>query len=139
MSLIHGSMGLIYFVHEWQPKFNESALLSDPEMLAVVTTINQQIIGLAPVLNSPTLKGQASALSDDTNVPIALMTKKHNGATYVFTVNMRGDPTNGTITLQDSEGEKTVEVIGEDRNLTSKDGVFKDRFSGWDVHLYRMK
>lgn len=33
MSLIHGSMGLIYFVHEWTPKFNESALLSDPDML----------------------------------------------------------------------------------------------------------
>ena len=28
MSLIHGSMGLIYFVHEWKPKFNEWALLT---------------------------------------------------------------------------------------------------------------
>ena len=34
MSIIHGSQGLIYFVHEWQPRFNEAALLSDPDMLA---------------------------------------------------------------------------------------------------------
>ena len=54
MSLIHGSMGLIYFVHEWQPKFDEAALLHDPEMLRAVTAINRQITELAPVLNSPT-------------------------------------------------------------------------------------
>jgi hypothetical protein len=36
MSLIHGSSGLIYFVHEWKPKFNEHALLDDPEMLKAV-------------------------------------------------------------------------------------------------------
>jgi len=56
MSLIHGSMGLIYFVHEWKPAFNESALLSDPEMLAAVTNINAQIHELATVLNTPHLQ-----------------------------------------------------------------------------------
>src|ERR1041385_6937025 len=50
MSLIHGSRGLIYFVHEFEPKFNEAALLDDPEMLAAVTRINQQIHALAAVL-----------------------------------------------------------------------------------------
>ncbi|MHC4676928.1 MAG: hypothetical protein ACYTBZ_30970, partial [Planctomycetota bacterium] len=43
MSIVHGSMGLIYFVHEWEPTFNESALLSDAEMLSAVTAINRQI------------------------------------------------------------------------------------------------
>lgn len=137
MSIIHGSMGLIYFVHEWQPKFNESALLSDPEMLAAVTAINQQIIGLAPILNSPTLEGQASVLSDNDAVPIAIMTKKHDGAIYLFTANMRGDPTGATFTIKGLNGTKTVEVMSEDRSLDSEDGVFKDHFAGWDVHLYR--
>jgi hypothetical protein len=139
MSIIHGSMGLIYFVHEWQPKFNESALLSDPEMLSAVTTINKQLVGLAPVLNSPTIEGLVNVLSDNDEVPIATITKKHNDMTYIFTINMRGDPTAATITLQDLEGTRTVEVIDEDRSLASRDGVFKDRFAGWDVHLYRIK
>ena len=139
MSIIHGSMGLIYFVHEWQPTFNESALLSDPEMLAAVTAINQQIIGLAPVLNSPTVEGLASVLSDNDAVPIAMMAKKHDETTYLFTVNMRGDRTSATIAVQNPEGARTVEVIGEDRTLQAQDGVFKDRFTGWDVHLYRIR
>ncbi|MBN2313134.1 MAG: hypothetical protein JXM79_04350 [Sedimentisphaerales bacterium] len=139
MSIIHGSMGLIYFVHEWQPTFNEAALLSDPAMLAVVTATNNQIIGLAPVLNSPTVEDKVGVLSDNNAIPIAIMTKKYNSATYVFAVNMRGEPATATFTLKDIEGTRTVEVIDENRSLPSKDGVYQDRFSGWDVHLYRMK
>jgi hypothetical protein len=139
MSIIHGSMGLIYFVHEWQPKFDEAALLSDPEMLAAVTTINNQIIGLAPVLNSPTVEGLVSVSSDDESVPIATMVKKHNGTTYVFAVAMRGDKTTATFTLQRSENAKAVEVIGEDRTIDVENGAFKDDFQAWDVHLYKTK
>jgi hypothetical protein len=132
-------MGLIYFVHEWQPKFDEAALLSDPEMLAAVTTINNQIIGLAPVLNSPTVEGLVSVSSDDESVPIATMVKKHNGTTYVFAVAMRGDKTTATFTLQRSENAKAVEVIGEDRTIDVENGAFKDDFQAWDVHLYKTK
>jgi hypothetical protein len=139
MSIIHGSMGLIYFVHEWEPKFNESALLSDPDMLAAVTVINRQIAELAPVLNSPTAAGAANVLSDNNAVPIATMARKHDGATYVFAVAMRDGQTAATFTAQGLEGERPVEVLGENRTLASEDGVFKDRFAPWDVHLYRLK
>ena len=59
MSLISGSKGIIYFAHEFKPKFNEHALLDDPEMLAGVTAVNKQIQELAPVLNSPSLKDRS--------------------------------------------------------------------------------
>jgi len=139
MSLIHGSKGLIYFVHEWEPKFDESALFSDQEMLAAVTVINRQIAELAPVLNSPTIAGVANVLSDNNAVPIAAMVKKHGGATYLFAVAMRSGQTSATFTIQGLEGEKTVEVLGENRTLASKNGVFHDRFAPWDVHLYRLE
>jgi hypothetical protein len=139
MSITHGSMGLIYFVHEWQPRFNESALLSDPEMLSAVTAINHQITELAPVLNSPTIEDTASVSSSNESVPVATMVKKHDGATYLFAVAMRGDKTTATFTLQPTEGVKSVEVIGENRTIAINDGVFKDDFEAWDVHLYRTK
>jgi hypothetical protein len=139
MSIIHGSMGLIYFVHEWEPKFDESALLNDAGMLSAVTAINRQITELAPVLNSPTIEDAASVSSSNNAVPIAIMAKKHNGATYLFTAGMRGDKTTATFTLQHAEGVKNVEVIGENRTIAVKDGVFKDNFQTWDVHLYRTK
>ena len=56
MSLIHGSHGLIYFVHQFKPRFREAALLDDPEMTEAVTALNRQITQLAPVLNSPTIE-----------------------------------------------------------------------------------
>ncbi len=40
MALIHGSRGLIYFVHQVKPSFREAARLDDAEMLAAVTKLN---------------------------------------------------------------------------------------------------
>jgi hypothetical protein len=136
MSLIHGSMGLIYFVHEWQPRFNESALLSDPNMLAAVTGINRQIRELAPVLNSPTVPDGATAESPQ--VPVAVMVKRHDGATYVFAVAMRQGQMRVRFTVQGLEGNRPVEVLGESRSLTANDGVLDDDFGVWGVHLYRI-
>ena len=139
MSLIHGSMGLIYFVHEWQPKFDEAALLHDPEMLRAVTAINRQITELAPVLNSPTVSEAVQVSSVEPQVPVATMLKQHEGATYLFAVAMRSGDTTATFTLKGLAGDKAVEVLGEDRSLTARGGVFSDAFKSWAVHCYRIK
>ena len=39
MALIHGAKGLVYFVHQFKPRFKEAALLDDPPMLAAVTAL----------------------------------------------------------------------------------------------------
>lgn len=139
MSIVHGSMGLIYFVHEWQPRFNESALLSDAEMLSEVTVINKQIAALAPVLNSPTVENLVGVTSSNSDVPIAVMAKRHDGAVYIFAVCMRAAETNATFAIGGSKGEGAVEVLGEDRKIGAKDGIFKDNFKPWDVHLYQIE
>lgn len=139
MSLIHGSMGLIYFVHEWKPKFNEHALLDDPDMLASVTATNNQIHKLAPVLNSPTIKDGAAVKSSQKEVPIALMVKRHEGATYVFSVGMRNAPTRGFFEANELPETATAEVIGEGRGIPVKNGKFEDDFRAYDVHIYRIR
>jgi hypothetical protein len=53
-------------------------------------------------------------------------------------VGMREGETNGTFTVRSLEGQRTVKVLGEDRTIVSKDGVFRDSFEAWDVHLYRI-
>jgi hypothetical protein len=139
MSLIHGSMGLIYFVHEWQPKFDEAALLHDPEMLRAVTAINRQIAELAPVLNSPTVTNGVQVSSSSPQVPVALMLKRHAGASYLFAVALRSGDTTATFTLKGLAGEQAVEVLGEDRSLNAREGKFSDSFSSWAAHCYRIK
>lgn len=139
MSIIHGSMGLIYFVHEWQPRFNESALLSDHQTLSAVTALNKQITELAPVLNSPTIKGAVTVSSHNGAVPIATMVKRPDGAIYLFAVAMRDGSTTATFNVYGLTGSRTVEVLHENRTIVAKDGVFRDTFEAWDAHLYRIE
>jgi hypothetical protein len=53
MSIIHGSMGIGYFVHSFGATEDDHALLDDPTMKAAVGAIDTRIAALAPVLNTP--------------------------------------------------------------------------------------
>lgn len=138
MSLIHGSRGLVFFVHQFKPSFREAALLDDAEMLEAVTALNRQITRLAPVLNSPTIADAAKVESEDPAVPVAMLAKRHEGATYLFTVALREGATRATFALKGPKGDRSVEVIGEQRALTARSGSFEDRFAAWDAHIYRI-
>ena len=136
MSLVHGSTGLIWFVHEFQPKFKEAALLDDPEMLAAVTAINKQIRDLAPVLHAP--GRPVTVFSSAAAVTIDALAKQFGGATYVFAVGMRNAAAKATFEVRGLPATATAEVIGEDRRIEVKDGRFDDAFAPYAVHLYRI-
>ena len=138
MSLVHGSQGILYFVHQMGPKFNEHALLDDPEMLAAVTAINKQVRELAPALNSPTIKDALKVESSNPSVPVATMVKKHGGATYVFAVAMKPGATEAGFALEGLPAGAQVDVLGENRKIEPAQGKFQDHFADWDVHLYRI-
>jgi hypothetical protein len=138
MALIHGSRGLIYFVHEWKPRFNESALLGDPELLPAVTRINRQIQELAPVLNSPTVPDLVRVRVEDPEKPVAVMSKRHGDSVYVFAVAMRDRDVKPRFEVAGTVGGTQVEVLGEDRFLQLDASGFEDRFAGYAVHLYRV-
>ncbi len=138
MALIHGSKGLIYFVHQFKPAFNEHALLDNPPMLAEVTALNRQIQTLAPVLNSPTLEKVAAVKSSSPETPIDLMVKRQGRDLYVFAVGMRNGATTGTFTFPGLPANATVEALGESRSLSLHNGQFTDTFRPYDVHLYRV-
>jgi hypothetical protein len=139
MALVHGSTGLIYFVHQFQPKFIEAGLLADAEMTAAVTKINAEIRELAPVLNSPTVADAATVTSSAAEVPIDILCKKHDGAIYLFAVGMRNAATTGAFHAKGAAAGAKVEVLGENRTLTLKAGAFEDAFEPYAVHLYRIR
>ena len=137
MSLIHGSRGIIYFVHQFKPTFREAALLDDPEMLRAVTSINQQIQELAPVLRAPSMTNLVTVQSAS-DVPVAFMVKRYNNATYLFAVAMRNQATRGTFKFASGIESAKVEVLGEARTLRITDRQFADDFQPYGVHLYRV-
>lgn len=139
LALVHGSSGIIWFVHEFKPRSNDHALLDDPEMLAAVTAINRQIHELAPVLNSANVSPGTTVTSSAADAPIAATTKGHGGATYIFAVAARGKAVKGSFEVPGVRQDATAEVIGERRKIELKGGRFEDEFDPYGVHLYRIQ
>jgi len=134
MSLIHGSTGISYFVHEWKPSFREDAVFRYPDNVQEIARINGQVKSLAPVLNSATL---ASRVKVDAPVEIATMVKLHAGSTYVFAVNMAKKPATARLSLAGLPDGDAL-VLGEDRIVRVHDGAIEDEFGEYGVHLYRI-
>jgi hypothetical protein len=139
MSIIHGSRGLIYFVHQFQPNFIEAGLFADPEMLSAVTAINKQIRELAPVLNSPTVKNIVTVKSSDEKVPIDCMLKCSGRTAYIFAACMRDAPATATFEVKWLPAKAEAAVIGENRTIAAEGGTFQDSFGPYDVRIYRVR
>ncbi|WP_394829617.1 hypothetical protein [Pendulispora albinea] len=139
MSIVHGSMGIGYFVHILKPNVNERGLLDDPENKAAVSAINAQIRALAPVLNTPPVIRALDVVSSDTKVPVDTLMKRHGGATYVFAVAMKNAKTTATFTVRGVAPSAKAEVLGENRTISLANGVFQDAFDGYGVHLYKVQ
>jgi hypothetical protein len=145
MSIIHGSRGLIYFVHQFAPKFIEAGLLADEEMVAAVTKVNAQVRDLAAVINAGqtvpvgSAKGEATVQSSSPEAPIDVLIKRYGGATYVLAVAMRDQPATATFALPGLGEKATAEVLGESRTVPVKAGTFQDKFEPYDAHIYRIR
>ena len=100
--------------------------------------VNAQVKQLAPALNSPTVKDGVRVTSSEADIPVVALCKRHDGATYVFAVSMRGSPTTATFDVTDAKVDDAVEVLGEGRKIGAAGGKFSDRFDGYAVHLYRV-
>ena len=138
MSLIAGSQGIVYFVHEMKPDFSEPGVLRHPEQVKAITEVNKQIHSLAPVLNSPTVRGGAEVKTSGADAPVAVLVKKLGGATYVFAVAMRDKETTASFKVAGLTDAK-AEVLDEARTIDVKGGAFEDKFKGYEVHLYKIK
>lgn len=138
MAVIHGARGILYFAHEFQPSFVEAGLLAHADVRTAVGQINAQITELAPVLNGPTVFDAAVAESLDPAVPIRALNKRHDGATYVLAITTRQGRTEGRFIVAGRVGRSRVTVLGEDRTIEAVDGRWRDAFSDYAVHLYRV-
>ncbi|MCX7872085.1 MAG: hypothetical protein N2487_02230 [Verrucomicrobiae bacterium] len=138
MSLIHGSRGLIYFVHQWQPKFIEAGLLADKEMTGAVSNINHQIHELAPVINSPSVTQIVELEYKPEDATVSFMAKRKDGFIYIFAVSMRNAESHATFRIKKLKNSE-AEVFKENRKIIVKNGEFSDNFNSWDVHIYKIK
>ncbi len=138
MSLVHGSRGIGYFVHEFNP-FTEAGLLApaNQAMHDAVRTLNAEVTRLAPVLNTQPLNNGATVDTGDPDAPVDIRVARWNGALYLFAVAMRAKAATATFTVRQG-GNQLATVIDENRTLPLTNGIFQDHFDGYAVHLYRI-
>ncbi len=134
MSIIHGSAGIVYFVHEFKPIFGENAIFRHPDVVDGVRATNKLIENLAPVLNSKTVDGRVATTSAE---PISTMVKEYGSAIYLFAVVMNQRPTDARFKLGGVR-DGVAEVLGEYRRVPVLNGVIEDHFVGYGVHIYKM-
>ncbi len=84
LSLIHGANGITVFSRHLEPSFREDGIFADSAMVAAVTALNQQILSLAPVLNSATITNLVGVTSSPAAVPIDTMVKAQGQTLFVF-------------------------------------------------------
>ena len=137
MSLIHGSRGLIYFVHQFKPTFKEASLLDDPELLPAVTEINSRFMSLR---RCSTADGQRRSPDHEFRRRSADCrdVQASRRGTYLFAVSMQNRPATATIELLGSHLDAAVQVLGENRSVKMNGGRFDDAFEPYAVHLYRV-
>jgi hypothetical protein len=140
MSLIQGSRGIIYFVHQFEPNFEEASLLNDPDLLAAVTKLNRQITELAPVLNSPTVNDAALLEADRADSPIRMMCKRHGDSLYLFLANMGSGRSAATVRVVDEKGAAgKAESIDTGESLSMVESKLAVDLPGYGVSLVRVR
>ena len=141
MSIVHGSMGIGYFVHQFQPSFDEHALLDDPTMKAAVSR-HQPGDHLA--------RAGAQHAAHRQRRQRELVGPERPGrhaaqAPGRRDLHLRGRDAQERRPKRPSAGSRTsppaasVSVIGESRTLALSNASFSDDFAAYGVHLYQIE
>lgn len=150
-AIIHGATGIAYFTHAWRPEFKEFA--PTPEMQKELARLNGQITRLAPaILADPSKEKIEMKLGD--NLECSYKATDLKGSLYIFAENNDLgpgaekakqydpiDPRTGkaVFTIKELKAGKKIEVIDENRKITSEKGKFEDEFAPLAEHIYKLK
>ncbi|WP_331888449.1 hypothetical protein [Williamsia sp.] len=139
-SLINEARGLVWFQQSFAGPCKSSQPLRDAQVLGsgfcgdsqvrAMGEVNNLIKSLATVLNTQSYRWDAGPGTDT-------MLKVKDGFAYMFAMT---DGTAGSRHLALPAGlTDTVEVVGEDRDITATDGSFQDEFeSEAEYHVYKI-
>lgn len=139
MAINHGASGIAWFVHRWTKENGQEIFYSDrmplknPAVGQAFKELNEEVLGLAAVINAEQPEGAAGAKGAE----LDLGARRKDGVLYLFAVERGGKSGSAEISVKGVDRAE-VEVLGENRTLACKDGVFEDAFAPWDVHLYKI-
>ena len=130
-SIIHGAAGIAYFQHNNNGSCGTYSILQcGAALTAKITAIDQQVESLAPVLNTPSYRWTFG-----TGLNTSL--KASGGSAYIFAMTDGGTGARTFTLPQGVDG--TIQVVGENRTITPRNGTFTDTFANeYTHHIYRI-
>jgi len=138
MAICRGATAIGYFTHVWKPTYRQFGV--PPENVKAMKDINDQITRLAPAILAKPAAVQAS-IAFENGLRGDILAKDFDGHTYVFAVNYdsRQEAGRATIKIPGLRADTEVEVVDEDRTISSATGSFTDQFGPLGVHIYRIE
>ncbi len=123
MSLIAGSRGVLFY-----NTLNEH----DPEIGIGLAEFARELVAYAPVLGDP-----GAALNAELKpAGFRALVKKYNGEIWIFAAQFgRGTARELELVLPELKDRK-LKVMAEGRMVQARDGVLRDRFDDFAVHVY---
>jgi|WetSurMetagenome_2_1015567.scaffolds.fasta_scaffold00226_4 hypothetical protein len=139
LAIVKGANAIGYFTHSWECPGYSQCCLSDAQ-IAMLKSVNAQLTALTDVLCAPDSKAAVTVQTDDSKGSVVVRVKEYGGSLYIIAadvINLAGakDTLDATFTVPGLQG--SVEVYGENRNVTPAGAAFTDRFIKTDpVHVY---
>ena len=140
-AVIHGAHGLTWYTYGGF-KENEG-VTSTPERWQNICDLAGRLSALEPVLveRTPPQPSPPEALTGPKTDPhgtpsVTCLLKKHDGFSYLLTVNAATEPVTAKLTVP---GAETAEVLYENRTCPCDHGTLTDTFAPFAVHIYRWK
>ena len=128
LAVVGGAKGIIYFMYK--PTYIP--------LWEAMGKLNNELKELESILLSPDVKEEVQ-ITDESS-PLQMLQKKHNGKTYLITVNTVNNPVEAEFYLPGlKDRANKVRVLFENRSLRYRNGGFKDNFKGYERHVYEIE
>lgn len=135
-SIVRGVAGILYFSYHFGGPMKEK----DPQTWEDLKELAGEIRSLAPILLSKPLSDLLLEIDPANSVDAKLYS--HEGVYHVIAVNYENHAVNATsfkIQSQSNPRIDNVNVLFENRDIQAEEGVWKDDFSPYEVHLYTIR
>ncbi len=134
VAVCSGASGIVYFVHEFAPKFVEAGLLAYPEIAEAVRQVDTELLWAAPALATPQLAG---AVTTDAGMALALRVHEHDGALHVFAASLQPERLRITFTVHGKK-PSSVGAVPEKVGFILDGDKFRDELPGYGFRRYRI-
>jgi len=136
MAVVHGAEGVIYFVHQFKPRFNDNAVLDDRRSRRAVMETNRELLELAPMLKLgralPAPARETPAGAD----ALAIRALAFDGAVFLLCISKMDGPLRARIALPEGAGGGVDLRSGA--RVAAKDGAITLVFDRYEPRLIRI-